>query len=145
MFADSTSKLEKYIEGIGNESSNWNGIRNHKRISIISQSSTDNSIGKRKQKRFNHKMQGAIHDAVNALRDIPATLASITPSSSEYVLDELNDNSGKDESDVEIELEDEEPLEAAWERIEILKRRFNDMLRTVQDTSLLLPEKPNKT
>uniref|UniRef100_A0AAF5RWI3 Exocyst complex component Sec6 n=6 Tax=Wuchereria bancrofti TaxID=6293 RepID=A0AAF5RWI3_WUCBA len=138
MFADSIDKLKKYIEGMRNESLKWNEIQNQKRISIISQSSNDtSSISKQKQKCFNRKMQGAIHGAMNALRDIPATLANITPSSSENALNEQSDNFDKqlnDESEVEIELEDEEPLEAAWESIEILKKRFNEMLRTVMNT-----------
>uniref|UniRef100_A0A1I8ETW6 Uncharacterized protein n=1 Tax=Wuchereria bancrofti TaxID=6293 RepID=A0A1I8ETW6_WUCBA len=84
---------------------------------------------------------GAIHGAMNALRDIPATLANITPSSSENALNEQSDNFDKqlnDESEVEIELEDEEPLEAAWESIEILKKRFNEMLRTVMKDSNII-------
>ncbi|VBB35385.1 unnamed protein product, partial [Acanthocheilonema viteae] len=137
MFADSIGKLEKYIERVGDdELLNWKRIGNQKRISIILQASTDDAItGKQKQKYFSRKMQGAIHGAMSALRDIPATLANITPSSSENILDELNDNSGSqlnDESEVEIELEDEDPLESAWERTEILKKHFSNLLRIVQ-------------
>lgn len=79
-----------------------------------------------------HLLLGAIHDAVNALRDIPATLASITSSSSENISDQANDSSENqfnDESEIEIELEDEDPLEGSWERIGILKQRFKQMLR----------------
>ncbi|CAG9540428.1 unnamed protein product [Cercopithifilaria johnstoni] len=144
MFTDSINELIKYIEELGNESLDWNKIRKQKRISIISQSSTDTTtstntttISKQKQNRFSGKMQGAIHDAMNALRDIPATLANITPSSSENILDEFNDvnsgNQSNDESEVEIKLEDEEPMEAVWERIEMLKKCFSDMLRMVMN------------
>ncbi|EJW74761.1 hypothetical protein WUBG_14335, partial [Wuchereria bancrofti] len=100
MFADSIDKLKKYIEGMRNESLKWNEIQNQKRISIISQSSNDtSSISKQKQKCFNRKMQGAIHGAMNALRDIPATLANITPSSSENALNEQSDNFDKQLND----------------------------------------------
>ncbi|KAK6104750.1 Exocyst complex component Sec6 family protein [Brugia pahangi] len=137
MFADSIDKLKKYIEGMRNESLKWNEIQKQKRISIISQSANETFICKQKQKCFNRKMQGAIHGAMNALRDIPATLANITPSSSENALNEQNDNFDKQLNEIdnesEIELEDEEPLEAAWERIEILKKHFNEMLRTVMN------------
>uniref|UniRef100_A0A0R3RLS5 Exocyst complex component Sec6 n=1 Tax=Elaeophora elaphi TaxID=1147741 RepID=A0A0R3RLS5_9BILA len=71
---------------------------------------------------------------MNALRDIPTTLANIAPSSLENIIDEFNENEGdhlNDESEIEIELEDEEPLEAAWECVEILKRHFSNMLRMV--------------
>lgn len=60
MFIDSIDKLEKYIEDAGNECANWNRIQNRKRISIISQSSTDNATSKQKQKHFSRKMQGTI-------------------------------------------------------------------------------------
>ncbi|VDK78779.1 unnamed protein product [Onchocerca ochengi] len=141
MFADSVEKLEKYIEGMGDQSFIWKRIQNRKRISTISQSLSDSTVDKQKEKRLNRKMQGAIHGAINAFKDIPATLANITPSSSENVLYELNGNSTNqlnDESEVEIELEDEEPLEAAWERIEILKEQFNDMLRMAKNLTNVL-------
>lgn len=81
---------------------------------------------------------GAIYEAMSALKDIPATLVSITPSSSETGdPDELaatfrKQGNEESEIDVEIKLEDEEPLDAASERIEILKMRFHDILQMVQ-------------
>ncbi|VDM97234.1 unnamed protein product, partial [Thelazia callipaeda] len=69
------------------------------------------------------KVKDAIHDAVNALRDIPKVHANITSLTSEE-----NAFEG-----IEIELEDEEPAEAAWKKIEIMKARFNNMLRTITD------------
>ncbi|VDO82276.1 unnamed protein product [Onchocerca flexuosa] len=60
MFADSTEKLEKYIDGMGDESFIWNRIQNRKRISTISQSLSDTTVDKQKEKRLNRKMQGIV-------------------------------------------------------------------------------------
>ncbi|MCP9262321.1 Exocyst complex component 3 [Dirofilaria immitis] len=81
-------------------------------------------------------VMGAIHGAIGTFKDIPQTLANITSLSSENILDKLNGNSKNQlnhENEDEIKLEDEEPTEGAWERIEILREQYNDMLRMVCD------------